>query len=205
MVRKRHRTSRRATTPEGTSYDAERMGTSKKSNMDLQVSVTTTEFLVTSCPQGRPFSGSARRRHGLPEVKRSSSRRIFGPRPGTPEAPGRASPRASTPRVSPGVDKIRAKNHLHSAPRPMTYEYICQACGHQWEAQQSIKADPLKDCPNCHKAEAKRQISRSPGFILKGGGWYSDLYSSSSTSSSGSSGGSDSGSSGSSGSGSKSD
>lgn len=84
----------------------------------------------------------------------------------------------------------------------MTYEYICQACGHQWEAQQSIKDDPLKDCPNCHKAEAKRQISRSPGFILKGGGWYSDLYSSSS---SGSGGGSDSGSSGSSGSGSKSD
>ena len=60
----------------------------------------------------------------------------------------------------------------------MTYEYLCRACGHQWEAQQSIKEDPLKDCPQCGQPEAKRQISRSPGFILKGGGWYSDLYSS---------------------------
>jgi putative FmdB family regulatory protein len=60
----------------------------------------------------------------------------------------------------------------------MTYEYLCQACGHHWEAQQSIKDDPLRDCPNCGKPEAKRQISQGPGFILKGGGWYSDLYSS---------------------------
>jgi putative FmdB family regulatory protein len=65
----------------------------------------------------------------------------------------------------------------------MTYEYICKACGHQWEAEQSISADPLKDCPACGKAEAKRQISRGGGFILKGGGWYSDLYASSSKSS----------------------
>lgn len=60
----------------------------------------------------------------------------------------------------------------------MTYEYVCQACGHQWEAQQPISADPLKDCPRCGEAQAKRQISRGGGFILKGGGWYSDLYSS---------------------------
>jgi putative FmdB family regulatory protein len=65
----------------------------------------------------------------------------------------------------------------------MTYEYICQACGHHWEAEQSISADPLTDCPDCHKPEAKRQISLGAGFILKGGGWYSDLYSSSGSSS----------------------
>src|SRR5690606_1456458 len=62
--------------------------------------------------------------------------------------------------------------------RIMTYEYLCESCGHQWEAQQSISADPLKDCPKCGEARAKRQISRGGGFILKGGGWYSDLYSS---------------------------
>jgi len=60
----------------------------------------------------------------------------------------------------------------------MTYEYICKACGHEWEAQQSISAAPLTDCPKCHAAAAQRQISKSGGFILKGGGWYSDLYSS---------------------------
>ncbi len=63
-----------------------------------------------------------------------------------------------------------------------TYEYLCSSCGHEWEAEQSIKADPLTDCPACKAAAAKRQISRGTGFILKGGGWYSDLYSGSSNS-----------------------
>ncbi len=66
----------------------------------------------------------------------------------------------------------------------MTYEYLCEACGHQWEADQSISAAPLKDCPSCGQAHAKRQISGGAGFILKGGGWYADLYSSSQSSSS---------------------
>lgn len=58
----------------------------------------------------------------------------------------------------------------------MTYEYVCTACGHAWEAEQSISAAPLKTCPNCHQEAAKRQISGGAGFILKGGGWYADLY-----------------------------
>src|SRR6187431_2670885 len=60
----------------------------------------------------------------------------------------------------------------------MTYEYLCTACGHAWEAEQSISAAALKTCPNCQKETAKRQVSGGAGFILKGGGWYSDLYSS---------------------------
>ncbi len=63
-----------------------------------------------------------------------------------------------------------------------TYEYVCESCGNEWEAEQSIKADPLKDCPKCAQQTAKRQISRGTGFILKGGGWYSDLYSGASNS-----------------------
>jgi putative FmdB family regulatory protein len=61
-----------------------------------------------------------------------------------------------------------------------TYEYACSSCQHQWEAEQSIKDAPLTECPSCHAEAAKRQISRGTGFILKGGGWYSDLYASSS-------------------------
>jgi putative FmdB family regulatory protein len=61
----------------------------------------------------------------------------------------------------------------------MTYEYACSACGHAWEAEQSISAAPLTECPSCHQATAKRQVSGGAGFILKGGGWYADLYSSS--------------------------
>ena len=58
----------------------------------------------------------------------------------------------------------------------MTYEYVCTACGHAWEAEQPISAAPLKDCPHCGQACAKRQISGGQGFILKGGGWYADGY-----------------------------
>ncbi len=60
-----------------------------------------------------------------------------------------------------------------------TYEYACSSCANEWETEQSIKDAALTACPKCHKKTAKRQISRGGGFILKGGGWYSDLYSSS--------------------------
>jgi putative FmdB family regulatory protein len=59
-----------------------------------------------------------------------------------------------------------------------TYEYICRGCDHAWETFQSIKDDALTDCPTCGAPKAKRQVSLGSGFILKGGGWYSDLYSS---------------------------
>lgn len=64
----------------------------------------------------------------------------------------------------------------------MTYEYVCQACGHQWEAEQSIKDAPLKKCASCRKNQAKRLVSGGTGFLLKGGGWYADGYGSSSPS-----------------------
>jgi putative FmdB family regulatory protein len=60
----------------------------------------------------------------------------------------------------------------------MTYDYVCTACAHAWEAQQRITEDALRECPQCHELTAKRQVSGGQGFILKGGGWYSDLYSS---------------------------
>jgi putative FmdB family regulatory protein len=59
-----------------------------------------------------------------------------------------------------------------------TYDYVCTSCGNAWEAEQRISAPALDECPKCHEKTAKRQISGG-NFILKGGGWYSDLYSSS--------------------------
>jgi len=72
-----------------------------------------------------------------------------------------------------------------------TYSYTCDACGKSFEKEQRIIEDPIKVCELCGKPTARRQITNG-NFILKGGGWYSDLYSSSkpSTSSSSSSGGS---------------
>ena len=60
-----------------------------------------------------------------------------------------------------------------------TYEYQCDKCGHEFEREQRITDDPIKTCPKCKAPKAKRLISAT-SFVLKGSGWYSDLYSSSS-------------------------
>ena len=57
------------------------------------------------------------------------------------------------------------------------YEYACDKCGHEFEAEQRITDEPLKTCPECRSRKVRRLISRT-SFLLKGGGWYSDLYSS---------------------------
>lgn len=59
-----------------------------------------------------------------------------------------------------------------------TYEYLCSDCQNAWEEIQKISEAPIEVCPRCGKHTAKRQISAG-NFILKGGGWYADLYSSS--------------------------
>jgi putative FmdB family regulatory protein len=63
------------------------------------------------------------------------------------------------------------------------YEYECGACGHQFEEWQKITDGPVKTCPKCKKKKVERLISQT-AFQLKGGGWYRDLYSSSSASNS---------------------
>ena len=57
-----------------------------------------------------------------------------------------------------------------------TYDYACDNCGHEFERQQRITENPLKKCPKCGKDKARRMIGGG-NFILKGGGWESDLYS----------------------------
>ena len=64
-----------------------------------------------------------------------------------------------------------------------TYDYACGACGHEWEQVQRIVEAPIEVCPKCAQSSAHRLISGGTHFILKGGGWYSDLYSSSKKSS----------------------
>ena len=72
------------------------------------------------------------------------------------------------------------------------YEYLCGACGHQFELTQRITADPVSECPECGKPDAKRQISAT-AFHLKGSGWYkTDYGSSGSTNSNSASAGTDS-------------
>jgi len=57
------------------------------------------------------------------------------------------------------------------------YEYACEKCGHEFEREQRITDAPVKTCPACRSRKVRRLISRT-AFVLKGGGWYSDLYAS---------------------------
>jgi len=57
------------------------------------------------------------------------------------------------------------------------YEYRCTSCGHLIEIIQRISDRPLRKCPKC-SGRLEKLVSRA-SFQLKGGGWYSEGYSSS--------------------------
>jgi putative FmdB family regulatory protein len=59
----------------------------------------------------------------------------------------------------------------------MTYEYQCKACKHEWEAEQKIKDEPIRECPKCHEQEAQRVIAGRGAFVLNGRCWAKDSYS----------------------------
>jgi putative FmdB family regulatory protein len=62
------------------------------------------------------------------------------------------------------------------SPMP-TYDYQCTACGHKFEAVQSMKDAHLTDCPQSECAgPVKRLIGRGSGFIFKGTGFYITDY-----------------------------
>lgn len=62
-----------------------------------------------------------------------------------------------------------------------TYTYLCESCRKEYEIEQRISDPPIEKCPKCGKKKAHRVITNG-NFILKGGGWYSDGYSSKHTS-----------------------
>ncbi len=55
------------------------------------------------------------------------------------------------------------------------YEYVCNACGHEFEEWQKISASPILKCPTCGKRKVERLVSLS-AFHLKGSGWYVTDY-----------------------------
>jgi putative FmdB family regulatory protein len=62
------------------------------------------------------------------------------------------------------------------------FEYRCEACSHLEEVLQK-HTDPAPEvCPKCGKAGTMAKEMSLTSFQLKGGGWYKDLYASSSKS-----------------------
>jgi putative FmdB family regulatory protein len=57
-----------------------------------------------------------------------------------------------------------------------TYEYRCEACDHEFERFQSIKAPSIRKCPECGKLKVKRLIGIGAGVIFKGSGFYQTDY-----------------------------
>lgn len=57
-----------------------------------------------------------------------------------------------------------------------TYDYICDACGHEWELFQRITEDPVKQCPECKKKKAVRQFGTGAAVMFKGSGFYETDY-----------------------------
>ncbi|HTF08227.1 MAG TPA: FmdB family zinc ribbon protein [Asanoa sp.] len=51
-----------------------------------------------------------------------------------------------------------------------TYQYSCTECGHQLEAVQSFKDEPLSVCPECEGR--LRKVFNSVGIVFKGSGFY---------------------------------
>jgi putative FmdB family regulatory protein len=57
-----------------------------------------------------------------------------------------------------------------------TYDYICDACGHEFEAFESIKSDPQTVCPTCHETRLRRKIGPGAAILFKGSGFYQTDY-----------------------------
>ncbi len=57
-----------------------------------------------------------------------------------------------------------------------TYDYQCDACGHEWELFQKITDDPETRCPECKKKKARRLFGTGAAIVFKGSGFYQTDY-----------------------------
>ena len=61
-----------------------------------------------------------------------------------------------------------------------TYDYRCNACGHELEIFQSMSECPKRKSPECGALKLQRLIGTGAGILFKGSGFYETDYRSSS-------------------------
>ena len=57
-----------------------------------------------------------------------------------------------------------------------TYDYVCEACNHEFELFQSIKDEPKRKCPECGRLKLRRLIGPGAAIVFKGSGFYQTDY-----------------------------
>ena len=57
-----------------------------------------------------------------------------------------------------------------------TYEYVCKACGHEFEVFQSMTESAKRKCPDCGKNALERKIGTGAAVLFKGSGFYQTDY-----------------------------
>lgn len=57
-----------------------------------------------------------------------------------------------------------------------TYDYVCDACGHEFEEFQSIIEPVLRKCPECKKLKLRRLFGTGAAVVFKGSGFYQTDY-----------------------------
>ncbi|GIW97315.1 MAG: FmdB family transcriptional regulator [Pirellulaceae bacterium] len=57
-----------------------------------------------------------------------------------------------------------------------TYDYQCDACGHEFELYQGITEPVKKKCPECGKRKLRRLIGTGAAVVFKGSGFYQTDY-----------------------------
>lgn len=57
-----------------------------------------------------------------------------------------------------------------------TYDYVCEACDHEFELFQSIKDSVKRKCPECGRLKLRRLIGPGAAIVFKGSGFYETDY-----------------------------
>ena len=57
-----------------------------------------------------------------------------------------------------------------------TYDYECDACGHEFELFQSISDSVKRKCPECGALKLRRLFGTGAAVVFKGSGFYETDY-----------------------------